>query len=57
MAAILAGALHANKQLWGVTFWEVWDPIPLGEKLTWIALVGQTVGIITLLQILLLLKK
>jgi hypothetical protein len=40
-----------HTQLWQKTFWEVWEPLPLDEKLFWIAFVSQTIGVITMLEI------
>ncbi len=57
MANFVKTAIAGNIQLWRKTFWETWEPLPMSEKLTWIAFVGQTLGVITLIQLLLFLKK
>jgi hypothetical protein len=48
----MAKYFRANIQLWQVTFWDTWNPLPFSEKLTWIAFVGQTIGILTLIELL-----
>ena len=47
-------ALMENVHLWRVTFWEIWESLPFNEKLAWIAFVGQTIAVITLLEFFLL---
>lgn len=46
---ILAGNVH----FWKTMFWEIWDPLPLGTKLTWIVFATHTLVLITLVEILL----
>lgn len=50
----MLATLSTHSQLWKKLFWQTWEPLPFGEKLTWIAFVGQTIAIITLLEFLLL---
>ena len=45
-----------NAQLWNTLFWETWNLLPLDQKLTWLAFVGQTIAILTLIEIVLLKK-
>ncbi len=44
----------ANIELWGNTFWEVWEVQPLDKKLTWLLFLNQTIAIITLIEVFLL---
>ncbi len=43
-----------NAKLWNTLFWEAWYPLPMDHKLAWIAFVGQTIGVLTLLELFLL---
>jgi hypothetical protein len=45
-----------NSRLWKEAFWEVWYPLPLDVKLAWIAFITQTIGILTLIEIVLFKK-
>ena len=48
--------VQRHVELWTRTFWETWDPLPFDQKLAWIVFVGQTVGVLTLLELFLLKK-
>lgn len=48
--------LALNVKLWDSMFWETWYPLPMDQKLAWIAFVGQTIGVLTLLELFLLKK-
>lgn len=43
-----------NTRLWRTTFWNTWNAVPFDEKLIWIAFVGQTIAILTLIELFLL---
>lgn len=49
-------AIAFNGKLWNTLFWEAWYPIPLDKKLIWIAFVGQTIAILTIVELLLFKK-
>lgn len=51
--AVMKKALSLNVDLWKRLFWLTWEPLSTGEKLTWIAFVGQTLAVITLIELLL----
>ncbi len=42
-----------NIRFWNTMFWNIWDPLPLGQKLTWIVFATHTLVLITLIEILL----
>ncbi len=46
--------LAMNVKLWSTMFWDTWYPLPMDQKLAWIAFVGQTMCILTLLELFLL---
>ncbi len=52
----VSGAMHNNVILWRSAFWQAWEPLRFDEKLTWIIFIGQTIGVITLLEFILLKK-
>jgi hypothetical protein len=43
-------------RLWKSMFWDAWYPLPMHVKLSWIAFVGQTIAILTLIELLALKK-
>lgn len=47
---IIAG----NIRFWKTMFWQIWDPLPLGQKLAWIVFTTHTLVLISLIEILLL---
>lgn len=48
--------IRLNVALWRSAFWCTWDPLPLATKLTWIAFIGQTLAILTLIELFFLKK-
>lgn len=47
-------AIVVNVRLWRVTFWEVWNPLPMDQKLAWILFVSNTVAVLSLFEVFLL---
>lgn len=43
--------LLINIQLWGKTFWSVWEAEPLDKKLVWLFFLNQTIAVITLIEL------
>lgn len=41
-----------NIILWKKTFWEAWETIPFDQKLGWILLISNTIGVLTLIEFL-----
>ncbi len=50
-------AVALNYRLWRHTFWEVWEPLPLDQKFAWLLFVNQTIGLLTLIELLVLKKR
>ena len=48
--------VHAHIRLWRTSFWDVWHAMPFDKKLAWMAFISQTVGIMTLIEIIFLKK-
>lgn len=48
----LALGLRLNHLIWVKYFDAAWDATPLHEKLTWILFITNTLGVLTLIQIL-----
>lgn len=52
----MATSIDLNKRLWTGGFAQAWDSLPLDERLVWLAFVGNTICIFTLIEFLFLKK-